>query len=100
MANWSVFSGLGRTACFIKQRRAASITVVTIAACGLVVLGCLTAIHWPYRYREIHPLLAQIFGSQVKITHYHRVYLPHPGFIATGITIIRPTAPHQPPFGA
>jgi hypothetical protein len=57
------------------------------------------AIHWPYRYREIHPLLIQVFGSQVRITHYRRVYLPHPGFIATGITITRPTAPHQPPFG-
>lgn len=96
MAKWSVPSALGRTASLVKQRKA---IFFAVAACGLSILGWFTAVHWPYRYREIHPLLIQVFGSEVKITHYRRVYLPHPGFIATGITITRPTAPHQPPFG-
>lgn len=73
---------------------------VALGLCGLFVLGCFAAIHWPYRYREIHPLLIQVFGSQVKITHYRRVYLPHPGFTATGITITRPSASNQVPFGS
>lgn len=83
------------TVSLIKRRKA---IFIAIAGCGLFALGCFTAIHWPYRYREIHPLLIQVFGSQVKVTHYHRIYLPHPGFIATGITITRPTSP-QRPFG-
>jgi hypothetical protein len=89
----------GRTAAFIRRRKKTLVAILSIAGCGLVVLGWFTAAHWPYRYREIHPLLIEVFGGQVKITHYRRVYLPHPGFIATGITITRPSAPNQPPFG-
>lgn len=99
MARSRIPSALGRTAGFISRRKVTFVVILSIAGCGLFVLGCFTAIYWPYRYREIHPLLIQIFGSQVKVTHYRRVYLPHPGFIATGITITRPSAPHQPPFG-
>ena len=55
--------------------------------------------HWPYRYREVKPLLEDVFGSQVAITRYHRTYFPNPGFVATGITLRRKSAPHQPPIG-
>ena len=55
--------------------------------------------HWPYRYRTIKPLLEDVFGSQVIITRYHRTYFPHPGFVATGITLRRKSAPDQPPIG-
>ncbi len=55
--------------------------------------------NWPYRYRKIKPLLEDVFGSQVTITAYHRTYFPHPGFMATGITLRRKSAPHQPPIG-
>ncbi len=88
-----------RTTALIRRRKKTCVAILSIAGCGLIVLGWFTAVYWPYRYREIHPLLIQVFGSEVKITHYHRVYLPHPGFIATGITITRPSAPNQPPFG-
>lgn len=83
---------------FFRRRPTLSI-FLALGACGLCILAWFTAVHWPYRYREIHPLLIQVFGSQVKVTNYHRVYLPHPGFVATGITITRESAPHQPPFG-
>ena len=99
MARSTTPSAPARTVGFIRRRKVTLVAILSIAGCGLFVLGCFTAIHWPYRYREIHPLLIQVFGSQVKVTHYRRVYLPHPGFIATGITITRPSAPHQPPFG-
>lgn len=55
--------------------------------------------NWPFRYRKFHPLLEDVFGSQVIISHYHRVYFPHPGFIATGLTIRRKSAPDEPPIG-
>lgn len=82
-----------------RRRKTIKIAVLSILGCGLIVLGCFTAVHWPYRYREIHPLLVEVFGSQVKVTNYHRVYLPHPGFVATGLIVTRASAPNQPPLG-
>ncbi|HWG20853.1 MAG TPA: hypothetical protein VG225_10005 [Terracidiphilus sp.] len=76
----------------------------------LVVIGCVVLAgvmvgiwfagkYWPYRYREVKPLLEDVFGSQVAIAHYHRTYFPNPGFIATGLTLRRKSAPDQPPIG-
>lgn len=76
-----------------------------LAGVGFLVLaGVMVGIyfageHWPYRYREVKPLLEDVFGSQVAITRYHRTYFPNPGFVATGITLRRKSAPHQPPIG-
>ncbi len=44
---------------------------------------------WPFRYREVHPLLEQIFESQVEVHGYHRTYFPHPGFVADHVTFHR-----------
>src|ERR1035437_1175428 len=68
----------------------------------IVVLVAVTFInaHWPYRYRIIEPLLQEVFGSQVKIGHYHRIYFPNPGFMATEITLRRHSAPDLPPLGS
>ena len=73
--------------------------VFLLVAAGLTFAGCFAAKYWPYRYREIHPLLEDVFGCQVRIASYHRIYLPHPGFMATGITLTRKSAPDQPPLG-
>jgi hypothetical protein len=75
-----------------------------IAAAFVVLAGVMIGIwflgqNWPFRYRKIHPLLEDVFGSQVFITRYHRTYFPHPGFIATGIVLRRKSAPDQPPIG-
>jgi hypothetical protein len=56
--------------------------------------------HWPYRYRNVEPLLKNVFASQVKIDHYHRTYFPRPGFVATGLTLSRYSAPDLPPIGS
>jgi hypothetical protein len=56
--------------------------------------------HWPYRYRNVDPLLQKIFASQVKIDQYHRTYFPNPGFVATGLTLRRNSAPELPPVGS
>jgi hypothetical protein len=70
----------------------------------LVLAGVMVGIwfagqNWPFRYRKMKPMLEEVFGSQVQIAHYHRVYFPNPGFIATGLTIRRKSAPDQPPVG-
>src|ERR1035438_1353141 len=70
-------------------------TVVFTATVGYFVSA-----NWPYRYRTIEPLLQEVFASQVKIGHYHRVYFPNPGFMATEITLRRKTAPDLPPLGS
>jgi hypothetical protein len=56
--------------------------------------------HWPYRYRNVEPLLQKIFASQLKIDRYHRTYFPNPGFVATGLTLRRNSAPELPPVGS
>lgn len=76
-----------------------------LIAAGIVLLaGVMTGIwfvglNWPFRYRKIKPLLEDVFGSEVAIAHYHRTYFPNPGFIATGLTLRRKSAPDQPPIG-
>ncbi len=73
----------------------------------IVAIGALVAIafvlisaNWPYRHRKINPMLEDILTSDVQFTRYQRVYFPRPGFIATGITIRRKTAPPGvPPLG-
>jgi hypothetical protein len=56
--------------------------------------------HWPYRYRNVDPLLQKIFASQVKIDRYHRTFFPNPGFVATGLTLRRNSAPDLAPVGS
>jgi hypothetical protein len=60
--------------------------------CGLaalLVLAIFVGIHWPYRHREIKPLLERVFASQIEMRSYRRLYFPHPGFVAEGITLRR-----------
>lgn len=56
--------------------------------------------YWPYRHRVVDPQLSDVFGSEVKFSQYHRTYFPDPGFVASGITLRRKSAPDQPPFGS
>jgi|SRR5579872_772510 len=74
-------------------------------AIGALALGAVFGVrfaneHWPYRYRIVKPLLEEVLGSQIVITHYHRTYFPHPGFVAEGITLRRKSAPDLPPLGS
>src|ERR1700735_3444116 len=55
--------------------------------------------YWPYRYRSVEPMLETVFASRIKIDHYHRIYFPSPGFVASGLTLRRNTAPNLPPLG-
>jgi len=70
--------------------------IVVLVATGIYFINA----HWPYRYREIEPLLQEVFASQVKIDHYRRTYFPNPGFVAIGLTLRRNSAPDLPPVGS
>jgi len=78
-----------------------------VAAGGCVVLLCILTVglyfvdqRWPYRYRNVKPVLESVFASKLTIDHYHRTYFPHPGFVATEMTLRRNTAPNLPPVGS
>jgi hypothetical protein len=75
--------------------------------CVIVATGALLAVavvfisaNWPYRHRKIRPMLEDVLTSDVTFSGYQRVYFPRPGFVATGITIRRKSAPPgAPPLG-
>lgn len=74
-----------------KKRREIHITEAVTA--GLIAVAMI-AVHlmfffWPFRYRQVHPLLEQVFESKVVVSHYHRTYFPRPGFVAEGVTFYR-----------
>jgi AsmA-like C-terminal region len=73
-----------------------ALAFVVLAATGLYLIDA----HWPYRYRNVDPLLQKIFASQIKIDHYHRTYFPNPGFVATCLTLRRNSALEVPPVGS
>ena len=76
------------------------IAVAGLAAVVLAALGFLLVNkYWPYRYRNVEPLLEQVLASKVTIDHYHRIYFPHPGFVADGLTLRRNTSPSLTPIG-
>ncbi|HEY3703481.1 MAG TPA: AsmA-like C-terminal region-containing protein [Terracidiphilus sp.] len=82
-----------------RRRRLALLIAAWIALAAVMTGIWFAGENWPFRYRKMKPLLEDVFGSQIVITHYHRVYFPNPGFIATGLTLRRKSAPDQPPIG-
>ena len=74
---------------------------VVIVATGavLAVATVFISANWPYRHRKIAPMLEDVLACDVTFTGYHRIYFPRPGFIATGITMQRKSAPNLPPLG-
>ncbi|MGC1422697.1 MAG: AsmA-like C-terminal region-containing protein, partial [Terracidiphilus sp.] len=74
--------------------------IVIIAAGALLATAAvLISANWPYRHRKIAPMLEDVLVSQVTFTGYHRTYFPKPGFVATGITMRRKSAPDLAPLG-
>jgi hypothetical protein len=70
---------------------------------GLAIAAVMVTVHllfffWPFRYREVHPLLEHTFRSKVDVRHYHRIYLPHPGFVAEDVTFYRHGDTQIPPL--
>jgi hypothetical protein len=82
------------------RRRGLHITeVVIIGVVTVVLVGVdLMFYFWPFRYREVHPLLQQVFQSRVDVKSYHRTYFPHPGFVAEDVTFYRHGDTQIPPL--
>src|ERR1700739_220067 len=74
------------------------VVIVAVGALLAVAVVFISA-NWPYRHRKIAPMLEDVLASQVTFTGYHRTYFPNPGFVATGITMRRKSAPDLPPLG-
>ena len=97
--SWTTFEAPS----FVRRHRrrlmwvlAAGVPVLVLAVVGLYVVDQ----HWPYRYRNVRPLLEQVLASRITISAYHRTYFPHPGFVAKGLTLRRNSAPDLPPVGS
>jgi hypothetical protein len=80
-------------------RQGAPFCLACAGLVGVVLVIALANLYWPYRYRNVEPLLQQVFASRIKIERYHRTYFPHPGFVADGITLRRNSATNLPPVG-
>ncbi|MDQ1451436.1 MAG: hypothetical protein QOK38_1302 [Acidobacteriaceae bacterium] len=89
-----------------KQRRTTSWKhrrhVIELAFLALFVLALVGVqvmlTYWPFRYREVHPLLEHTFRSKVTVKRYHRTYFPHPGYVAEDVTFYRHGDTQIPPL--
>ena len=72
------------------------VPVMIVLVAGIYIIDQ----HWPYRYRNVRPLLEQVLASRITVSAYHRTYFPHPGFVAKALTLRRNTAPDLPPVGS
>jgi AsmA-like C-terminal region len=84
-------------ACYIHKRW---LIVLAVVAPLLAGGGTIAALHWPYRQAKIDQLLRGVLGCKVQITGYSRTYIPHPGFVATGIHLWRSTPSGDEPLGS
>jgi hypothetical protein len=74
-------------------------TALALVALGAAALPVIDH-YWPYRYRNVLPLLETVFASRITVGKYHRTYFPHPGFVAEGLTLRRNNAQNLPPIGS
>ncbi len=86
----------------LSQKAKRKIRITEVIA-GAVIVIAMVAVHlmfffWPFRYREVHPLLEHVFQSKVEVLNYHRTYFPHPGFVAEDVTFYRHGDTHIPPL--
>jgi len=82
-----------------RELRVTEMVIIGLVAVVLVSVD-LMFYFWPFRYRQVHPLLEQVFQSRVDVKSYHRTYFPHPGFVAEGVTFYRHGDTHIPPLAA
>src|ERR1700722_811248 len=82
-----------------RRLRGYVIELIVVGFLTLALVGiALMFKFWPFRYREVHPLLQQTFRSRVDVKRYHRTYFPHPGYVAEGLVFYRPGDTHIPPL--
>lgn len=72
--------------------------IVTALIAAAMITVHLMFFFWPFRYREVHPLLERTFRSKVDVSRYHRIYFPNPGFVAENVTFYRHGDMNIPPL--
>lgn len=77
-----------RSAAWKHRRHIIELTLFVLLVLALAGVAVLLT-YWPFRYREVHPLLEQTFRSRVLVKRFHRTYFPHPGYVAEGVTFYR-----------
>jgi hypothetical protein len=88
-----------RTAPWRRRRKRHVIELTVFALLVLALAGIAVMLnYWPFRYREVHPLLEHTFRSRVTVKRFHRTYLPHPGYVAEGVTFYRHGDTQIPPL--
>lgn len=61
------------------------------AALALVwaLLALYLTFHWPFTQRRITEDLEHFSSCKLKVEHFHKVFLPHPGYVAEGFLFLR-----------
>ena len=88
-----------RTTLRENKRHVSELTLFAMLVLALTGVAVML-IYWPFRYREVHPLLEHTFRSKVTVKRYHRTYFPHPGYVAEGVTFYRHGDMQNPPLAA
>jgi hypothetical protein len=84
----------------IWQKAPLWVHIVIVASGALLAVAVVfISANWPYRHRKIAPMLEDVLACNVTFTGYHRIYFPRPGFVATGISMRRKSAPGLQPLG-
>lgn len=84
----SIAAKHGRASSWKYKRHVIELALFAMLVLALVGIATMLN-YWPFRYREVHPLLEHTFRSKVTVKRYHRTYLPHPGYVAEGVTFYR-----------
>jgi hypothetical protein len=80
--NVAADSGQKRRRYVIPSLVAGSLTLALVAITLMLTF-------WPFRYREVQPLLQRTFQSKVDVRSFHRTFFPHPGYVAEGLVFYR-----------
>jgi hypothetical protein len=55
----------------------------------LVTVGIVLAFNWPFTEAKFIRDLEHFSSCEVRVQRFHEIYLPHPGYIAEGVTFFR-----------
>ena len=84
----SIAAKHGRATSWKHKRKVVERALFAVLVLALAGVAMMLS-YWPFRYREVHPLLEHTFRSKVTVKRYHRTYFPHPGYVAEGVTFYR-----------
>src|SRR5579859_6383831 len=70
-----------------RQRIARAVTIAALTVSGLLMAGILLVlVRWPFSKASVERALGKVLSSRVEIKEFHKIYFPHPGCTARGVT--------------